>query len=219
MDQNAKKAAAAEAALEYVEPGTVIGVGTGSTANLFIDGLGRMKQRVRAAVASSVASGLRLEKHGIPVLELSEAGTLSVYVDGADESTRDGYLVKGGGGALTREKIVAESSSRFVCIVDDTKLVERLGAFPLPIEVVPMAVALVTRALENLGGRAVQRDGFVTDNGQAILDVHGLTIDDPVDLESRLNQIPGVVTNGLFCRRPADLLLVAGDGGIVKFPD
>lgn len=219
MDQDAKKAAAAEVALEYVEPGSVIGVGTGSTANLFIDGLGRMKERIRGAVASSLASSRRLAEYGIPVIELAEAGTLSVYVDGADESTRERYLIKGGGGALTREKIVAESSLRFVCVVDDSKLVERLGAFPLPIEVVTMAVSLVTRELELLGGRVVPRKGFVTDNGQSILDVHGLTIENPVELESRLNQIPGVVTNGLFCRRPADLLIVAGDAGIQRFED
>ncbi len=212
MNQDDKKRAVAEAALKFVEPDTVVGVGTGSTANFFIDGLARL--RLRGAVASSEASAKRLAGHGIRLLRLDEAGEIPVYVDGADEATRDGYLIKGGGGALTREKIVAEFSRTFVCIVDDSKIVERLGAFPLPVEVVPMALPLVARRAESLGARPVLREGFTTDNGNAILDLHGLTIEDPIGLERTLDRIPGVVTNGLFCRRPADKLLIATSEGV-----
>lgn len=212
--QDDKKRAAAEAALDYVEPNMLIGIGTGSTANYFIDALAPLKAQLDGAVASSEASAARLRSHGIPVLELNAAGELALYVDGADEATRHRHLVKGGGGALTREKIVAAASRRFVCIMDDSKLVVRLGAFPLPVEVIPMARSFVARELVKLGGTPEWRDGFVTDNGNLILDVHHLSIDEPVALEQTLNQIPGVVTNGLFARRPADVLLVAGDDGV-----
>jgi len=215
MTQDSRKQRAAEAALEFVGEGGIVGVGTGSTVNFFIDGLAALRGRIAGAVSSSVASTRRLESHGIPVLDLNDAGELEVYVDGADEATRRLHLVKGGGGALTREKIVAAASRRFICIVDEQKLVERLGRFPLPVEVIPMARRLVASQLTRLGGRPVWREGFVTDNGNHILDVHGLAIDDPVALEGEINQVAGVVTVGLFARRPADLLLVGTSGGVV----
>ncbi|QLQ30286.1 MAG: ribose-5-phosphate isomerase RpiA [Candidatus Thiothrix singaporensis] len=186
----------------------VVGIGTGSTANHFIDLLAGMKGKIDATVASSVASAKRLQGHGIRVLDLNEAGQLSLYVDGADESNEHLHLVKGGGGALTREKIVAGASEKFVCIADDSKLVKVLGKFPLPIEVIPMAQALVAREMVKLGGNPVLREGFTTDNGNIILDILGLEIIDPVALENRINQIPGVVTNGLFAIRPADVLIL-----------
>jgi len=209
-----KKRAAAIAALSYVKPASVVGVGTGSTANEFIDALAAHAGRVEAAVASSVATAERLRGNGIRVVELSEVVSIPLYVDGADEATARLELIKGGGGALTREKIVAAASERFVCIVDDSKLVERLGTFPLPVEVIPLARRHVAAAIERIGGRPVPRDGFTTDNGNVILDVHGLRIDAPAELEGELNQIVGVVTNGLFCRRPADVLLVGDDAGV-----
>ena len=209
------KQRAAEAALEYLRDDTLVGVGTGSTVNFFIDALAARCRRIAGAVSSSEASTRRLAAHGIPVLDLNEAGELEVYVDGADEATRGLHLVKGGGGALTREKIVAAASRRFVCIVDEKKLVERLGAFPLPVEVIPMARTLVARQLARLGGRPVWREGFVTDNGNHILDVHDLAILDPAAVEGELNQITGVVTVGLFARRPADVLLVGTPSGVV----
>jgi len=215
MTQDSRKQRAAEAALEFIGEGGIVGVGTGSTVNFFIDGLAALRGRIAGAVSSSVASTRRLESHGIPVLDLNDAGELEVYVDGADEATRRLHLVKGGGGALTREKIVAAASRRFICIVDEQKLVERLGRFPLPVEVIPMARRLVASQLTRLGGRPVWREGFVTDNGNHILDVHGLAIDDPVALEGEINQVAGVVTVGLFARRPADLLLVGTSGGVV----
>jgi ribose 5-phosphate isomerase A len=216
MTQDQKKRNAALAAAEEVEPGWVIGVGTGSTANHFIEGLAAIEGRLEGAVASSRATADRLRGIGVRLLELDESGRLPLYVDGADEATRQRELIKGGGGALTREKIIAAASDRFVCIVDDSKLVDRLGRFPLPVEIVPMAQAQVIRELERLGGRPVPRARFVTDNGNAILDVHDLTIDDPVGLETELNQIAGVVTVGLFCRRPADQLIVGIDSGSVR---
>jgi ribose 5-phosphate isomerase A len=215
MTQDFRKQRAAEAALEFIGEGGIVGVGTGSTVNFFIDGLAALRGRIAGAVSSSVASTRRLESHGIPVLDLNDAGGLEVYVDGADEATRRLHLVKGGGGALTREKIVAAASRRFICIVDEQKLVERLGRFPLPVEVIPMARRLVATQLASLGGTPVWREGFVTDNGNHILDVHGLAIDDPVALEGEINQVAGVVTVGLFARRPADLLLVGTSGGVV----
>jgi len=215
MTQDSRKQRAAEAALEFVGEAGIVGVGTGSTVNFFIDGLAALRGRIAGAVSSSVASTRRLESHGIPVLDLNDAGELEVYVDGADEATRRLHLVKGGGGALTREKIVAAASRRFICIVDEQKLVERLGRFPLPVEVIPMARRLVATQLARLGGTPVWREGFVTDNGNHILDVHGLAIDDPVALEGEINQLAGVVTVGLFARRPADLLLVGTSGGVV----
>ena len=215
MSQDLRKQQAAAAALEYVRPDTVIGVGTGSTVNFFIDGLAALPERIAGAVSSSEASTQRLKAHGIPVLDLNSTGDLELYVDGADEATRQMHLIKGGGAALTREKIVAAASGRFVCIVDDLKLVERLGKFPLPVEVIPMARAYVARQIVRLGGQPAWREKTVTDNGNHILDVRGLDIVDPVALESQLNQIPGIVTVGLFAIRPADVLLVGTASGVV----
>ena len=212
--QDEKKRAAARAALAYVEDDAFIGIGTGSTANYFIDELVALKARINGAVASSEASAARLRGHGIPLVELNAAGELALYVDGADEATAHRQLVKGGGGALTREKIVAAASTRFVCIVDDSKLVERLGRFPLPIEVIPMARSYVARELVKLGGVPLWREGFVTDNGNHILDVQGLDITAPASLEATLDHIVGTVTNGLFARRAADVLLVATATGV-----
>ena len=208
MTQDDLKKMAAEAALDYIESGTVIGIGTGSTANHFIDALAGIKHRIDGTVASSDASAERLAGHGIPVLDLNSVNEISLYVDGADESTRHLHLIKGGGGALTREKIVAANSRRFVCIADDSKLVDVLGAFPLPIEVIPMARSYVARELVKHGGRPVYRDGFVTDNGNVILDVHDLQIMDPVKMEEELNYITGVVTVGIFAYRPAVVLVL-----------
>jgi len=216
MNQDEKKRLVAEAALDYVPDGSIVGVGTGSTANFFIDALGARRDRLRGAVASSEASAARLRALGIPLFDLNEVDELPVYVDGADETTRERALIKGGGGALTREKIVAAASKTFVCVVDDSKLVAQLGRFPLPVEVIPLARALVARQLTALGGRPVLREGFITDNGNEILDVHGLAISAPADLETTINQLTGVVTNGLFARRPADVLLMATDQGVVR---
>jgi len=215
MNQDLKKRRAAEAALGFVRDGEVVGVGTGSTVNFFIDALAPLKNRIPGAVSSSEASTKRLRAHGIEVLDLNATGELGVYVDGADEATRALELIKGGGGALTREKIVAAASRRFVCIVDEQKLVDRLGRFPLPVEVIPMARSIVARQLARLGGDPVLREGFVTDNGNLILDVRGLDIPDPAALETEINQITGVVTVGLFARRPADVLLVGMAAGVV----
>jgi ribose 5-phosphate isomerase A len=215
---DAKKRLAAQAALDYVIDGAVIGVGTGSTVNFFIDALIPCRNRVRAAVSSSNASTQRLIAGGIPVLDLNDVDALGVYVDGADEATRSLHLIKGGGAALTREKIVAAAAARFVCVADESKVVDRLGTFPLPVEVIPMARSLVTRRLASYGGHAVWRQGVVTDNGNHILDVHGLTIDDPPALESELNQIAGVVTVGLFARRPADVLILGTTQGVRVIP-
>jgi ribose 5-phosphate isomerase A len=214
MSQDTKKQRAAEAAIEHVRAGTVIGVGTGSTVNFFIDALAAMPERIAGAVSSSEASTRRLAAHGIPVLDHNAVEALEVYVDGADEATRDLHLIKGGGAALTREKIVAAVSRRFVCIADESKLVDRLGRFPLPVEVIPMARNYVARELARLGGQPVWREGTVTDNGGHILDVRGLVIEDPVALESEINQITGVVTVGLFARRGADLLVLGSDSGV-----
>ncbi|MDQ6960773.1 MAG: ribose-5-phosphate isomerase RpiA [Mariprofundaceae bacterium] len=218
MTQDEMKRKVAEAALEYVRTGTFIGVGTGSTANMFIDALAAMKDNIRGTVASSETTAARLADHGIPVLDLNEAlqqtDALSVYIDGADEFDSGKNLTKGGGGALTREKITAAASEKFVCIVDETKKVEYLGAFPLPIEVIPMARELVTGVAVKLGGRPVLREGFTTDNGNIIIDVHGLIITDPPVMEDELNSIPGVVTNGIFARQRADVVLVGSPGGV-----
>jgi ribose 5-phosphate isomerase A len=214
MTQDEKKKAAAEAALAYVEPGWIVGVGTGTTTNFFIDGLGGLKGGIEGAVASSAESAERLRRLGIPLLDLNDVEGLPIYVDGADEANRDRELIKGGGGALTREKIVASASECFVCIIDDSKLVDRLGAFPLPVEVIPMAWRLVARQLAASGGRPVLRKGVTTDNGNLIIDVHDMAIPEPAALEERLDHIPGVVANGLFCRRPANRLVVAGDSGV-----
>jgi len=213
MTQDEMKKAAAQAALDYVETGTIIGIGTGSTANHFIDLLAGIKGRIEGTVASSVASAERLKKHGIPVFDLNAVGDLSLYVDGADESSRHLHLIKGGGGALTREKIVAAASKKFVCIADESKLVDVLGKFPLPVEVIPMARSYVARQIVKLGGQPVLREGFTTDNGNVILDVHNLKIMNPVELEAKLNNIVGVVTNGLFAMRPADVLILGTPSG------
>lgn len=214
MNQDEMKQAVAMAALDYVEAGSVIGVGTGSTANFFIDGLATIKGKIDATVASSEATAERLRGHGIRVIDLNEAGQLGLYVDGADESNRHLHLIKGGGGALTREKIVAAASDRFVCIADESKLVDVLGKFPLPVEVIPMAQSYVAREITKLGGQPVLREGFVTDNGNIILDVHNMEIMEPVKLEETLDHITGVVTNGLFARRPADVLLLGSPDGV-----
>lgn len=211
MTADEKKRAAARAALDYIDDGMIVGVGTGSTVNHFIDMLATISHRIEGGVSSSKASEELMRKHHIPVLDLNSVDELPVYVDGADETTRHLQLIKGGGGALTREKIVAAVSRTFVCIVDDSKVVDTLGKFPLPVEVIPMARSYVARTIAAMGGRPVLRERFVTDNGNVILDVHGLTILNPVELESQLNQITGVVTNGLFARRAADVLLVAED--------
>ncbi|TNF88493.1 MAG: ribose-5-phosphate isomerase RpiA [Gammaproteobacteria bacterium] len=217
MSPEDKKRIAAEAAIDYVKPDTVIGVGTGSTVNHFIDLLAaRMGEQVRAAVSSSEASSERLRGHGIKVVDLNEVGRLDLYVDGADEANSRLHLIKGGGGALTREKIVATASREFVCIADDSKLVETLGKFPLPVEVIPMARELVAYALRDLGGTPRLRDGTITDNGNHILDVHDLEITDAPLLETQINQITGVVCNGLFAHRPADVLILGTDDGVVR---
>jgi ribose 5-phosphate isomerase A len=206
------KRQAAERAIEFVEDGMVVGVGTGSTVAYFIDALAAHRHRIAGAVSSSEQSSARLRAHGIEVLDLNATGTLSLYVDGADECDPQRRLIKGGGAALTREKIIAEASERFVCIIDATKQVDVLGRFPLPIEVVPMARSLVARrVLAMTGGQPVWRDGTVTDNGNWVLDIHGLAITDPVGLESELNQLPGVVSVGLFARRPADIVVAGSE--------
>jgi ribose 5-phosphate isomerase A len=209
-----KKRRAAEAAMSYVEDGMLLGVGTGSTVAEFIAVLKDRKTQLRGAVSSSRTTSEKLRAAGIAELDLNAAGELALYIDGADEATRSGMLIKGGGAALTREKIVAAASRRFICIIDDTKLVERLGTFPLPVEVIPMARSYVAGRLTKLGGRPVLREGVITDNGNAILDVGGLTLTDPEAMEDAINGIAGVVTVGLFAHRGADTLLVAGDSGI-----
>jgi len=214
MTQDDKKQAVALAALEYVRAGTIVGVGTGSTANYFIDALAGIKHKVDGAIASSEESARRLAAHGIAVMDLNSVSEVAVYVDGADESTRHLALTKGGGGALTREKIVAAVAAKFVCVVDDSKLVDRLGAFPLPVEVIPMARSYVARLIVRMGGTPELREGFTTDNGNVILDIHNLDILEPARTESELNQIAGVVCNGLFALRPADVLLVGRDSGV-----
>ena len=214
MDADSKKKAAAVAALDYVEDGMTVGVGTGSTVNHFIAALKGRRNRIAGAVSSSEASTRLLQEAGIEVLALNDTGDLALYVDGADEATRHFALIKGGGGALTREKIIAAASRRFVCIVDDSKVVDVLGRFPLPVEVIPMARSLVARKLVGLGGQPVMRQGFKTDNGNEILDVRNLKIHDPKALEAEIGLLVGVVEVGLFARRGADVLLVAGDAGV-----
>ncbi len=210
MNQDTLKQRSAQAALAFVEDGMTVGVGTGSTVAFFIDALAAIKGRIDGAVSSSEQSTQRLRSHGIPVFDLNAVGPLALYVDGADECDPRNCLIKGGGGALTREKIIAQASERFVCIIDSGKQVATLGAFPLPVEVIPMARSAVAREIQRLGGRPVWREGVVTDNGNWILDIHGLRIDDPLAVEREYNQIPGVVTVGLFARRPADVVIVDG---------
>lgn len=214
MTQDEKKKQVAEAALAYVEDDTIVGVGTGSTVNFFIECLASIKHRIDGAVSSSDATETLLKQHNIPVISLNSANDIPVYIDGADEATKYLHLIKGGGGALTREKIVAAVSRKFICIIDETKLVDVLGTFPLPIEVIPMAQSYIAREIIKLGGQPILREGFTTDNGNIILDVHNLSILNPVELEQELNKLAGVVTNGLFAQRPADILLLASDNGI-----
>lgn len=214
MNQNELKQATAEAAIAFIPDNCIVGVGTGSTANYFIDALAKIKSRIEGAVASSDASAARLKAHGIMVYDLNAVDRIPVYVDGADEINRQLQMIKGGGGALTREKIVSAVAEQFICIADESKLVDILGKFPLPVEVIPMARSLVARQLVKLGGQPVLREGFVTDNGNLILDVHGLSITEASRLEGEINQLVGVVTNGLFARRRADVLLLGTASGV-----
>lgn len=214
MDQNERKAAVARAALDYVVPGQILGVGTGSTARLFIDALAQIKDRIPGAVASSEDTRQRLQAHGIRVFDLNEVTSISVYIDGADEITPEMHMIKGGGAALTREKIVTAVAEKFVCIVDESKVVDVLGRFPLPVEVIPTARAYVMRELVKLGGKPKLREGVITDNGNMIIDVKDFLIPDPVDMEKRMNQIAGVVCNGLFACKPADVCLIGSDAGV-----
>ncbi len=217
MDQNAKKQAVAKAAISYVENDSIVGVGTGSTVNFFIEELDKIKHKIEGAVSSSEASTERLKALGIEVFELNEVSNLSVYIDGADEVTEHKHMIKGGGAALTREKIVAGAATTFVCIVDESKRVPVLGNFPLPVEVIPMARSFVARELVKLGGDPEYRQGVVTDNGNVIIDVHNLEIINPRELEQTINNIPGVVTNGIFALRGADIVLSATDNGVETF--
>lgn len=214
MDAAEKKRAAATAALEFIEPGMTLGVGTGSTVNFLIEMLPTIRDRIFRVVSSSRASTALLEELGFEVSTLNEAGAIDLYIDGADESNKRLQLIKGGGGALTREKVLAAAARRFICIVDDAKLVGMLGSFPLPIEVIPMAQELVAHRLVKLRGQPIWRDNFVTDNGNHILDIHNLQITNPLEMEARINKIPGVVTVGIFADRPADILLIGGDDGV-----
>ena len=216
MSQDQKKRNAAKAAIEYIKNSAVIGVGTGSTVNFFIEELAKNKGLIDGVVSSSVATENLLKKHNIPVIALNSIIELPIYIDGADEATKNKHLIKGGGGALTREKIIAAASKQFICIIDDTKLVPLLGNFPLPVEVIPMAQSYVAREITKLGGRPELRQDFITDNGNVILDIHNLKIENPSELENKLNQITGVVTNGLFAKRPADVLVVASDNEVTK---
>ena len=214
MEASEKKRNAAKAALEFITPGTVLGVGTGSTVNFLIDMLPDVRDRIDRVVSSSRASKALLEERGFDVQTLNETGDIDVYIDGADECNKHLQLIKGGGGALTREKVLAAAARRFVCIADDTKLVGMLGSFPLPIEVLPMAQELVSSQFRKMRVNPIWREGFVTDNGNHILDVHNLRISNPLEMEARINQIPGVVTVGIFAHRPADILLIADDTGV-----
>ncbi|MCF6323505.1 MAG: ribose-5-phosphate isomerase RpiA [Gammaproteobacteria bacterium] len=214
MTQDEMKKMVAHAALEYVEAGAIIGVGTGSTANHFIDALAGIKHKIDGTVASSEATAERLKGHGIAVFELNEVSDIPVYVDGADESNKYLHLIKGGGGALTREKIIAAASDKFVCVADESKLVDVMGTFPLPVEVIPMARSYVAREIVKMGGQPVWRENFITDNGNQIIDIQNLSIMEPVKLEEQLNNIVGVVTNGLFAIRPADVLLLGSEDGV-----
>ena len=214
MNQKQQKQFSAEAALDFIESGEILGVGTGSTTNFFIDALAKVKGKIDGVVSSSEASSDRLRAIGLPVLDLNRTGDWSLYVDGADEATKHLHLIKGGGGALTREKIVASASRRFVCIADESKLSDHLGSFPLPIEVIPMAQSLVARKIIAMGGQPELRSGFTTDNGNLILDVKNLDLTDPSSMEAKLNLLPGVVDNGLFAVRRADVLLVGTGHGV-----
>lgn len=217
MTQDEKKQAVALAALQYVENDAIVGVGTGSTVNYFIDALGTVADKIRGAVSSSEASSKKLQALGIEVFDLNSVDSFDIYIDGADEVTKHKHMIKGGGAALTREKIVSAVAKKFICIVDDTKQVGVLGTFPLPVEVIPMARSYVAREIVKLGGDPVYRQGVITDNGNVILDVYNLEILKPIELEKQLNNIVGVVTNGLFAARGADVVLVAGDDGVNQF--
>jgi len=214
MDAIDKKRDAAKAAMEFIEPGMTLGVGTGSTVNFLIEMLPDVRDKIERIVSSSKASTALLEENGFEVSTLNEIGDYDLYIDGADESNKRLQLVKGGGGALTREKVLAAAAKRFICIVDETKLVGMLGNFPLPIEVLPMAQQLVSRNMLKMRGQPIWRENFVTDNGNHILDIHDLPISNPLEMEARINRIPGVVTVGIFAHRPADILLVGGDNGV-----
>jgi ribose 5-phosphate isomerase A len=214
MDQDNKKMLAAKASLDYIAEGAILGVGTGSTVNELIDQLPSIRERIESIVSSSRVSTERLEQLGFDVSPLNSVGDVDVYIDGADEATKHMQLIKGGGGALTREKIIAGASRKFVCIIDDSKQVGMLGNFPLPIEVIPMAQSFVARKMVKMRGQPIWRENFVTDNGNHILDVHNLQITNPLEMETRINQIPGVVTVGIFAHRPADVLIVASDSGV-----
>ncbi len=214
MDPSSRKRKAAEASLEFIQPGMIVGVGTGSTVNFLIELLPTVRDRIDRLISSSAESSALLKKQGFEVSTLNEVGDIDVYIDGADEATKHLQLIKGGGGALTREKVLAGAARRFVCIVDESKLVGMLGAFPLPIEVLPMAQVFVERKLLKLRGQPVWREGVVTENGNHILDVRDLMIANPLEMESRLNQIPGVLTVGIFAQRPADVLLIGGETGV-----
>jgi len=216
MSQEQKKRNAAKAAIEHINNNAVIGVGTGSTVNFFIEELAKNKGLIDGAVSSSVATENLLKQHNIPVVPLNSVIELPIYIDGADEATKNKHLIKGGGGALTREKIIAAASEQFVCIIDDTKLVPLLGSFPLPVEVVPMAQSYVAREITKLGGQPELRQNFITDNGNVILDIHNMKIENPSEIENKLNQITGVVTNGLFAKRPADVLIIASENEVIK---
>ena len=214
MDQNEQKQQAAQAALEHIEDGVILGVGTGSTVNFLIDALPQVRHKLSALVSSSNASTERLQAAGFEVSSLNDVGDVDIYIDGADEATKRFHLVKGGGGALTREKIVAGAARKFVCIIDESKFVGMLGKFPLPVEVIPMAQSFVARQMAKMHGQPVLRHGFVTDNGNIILDVHNLQISNPLEMETRINQMPGVVTVGIFAHRPADVLLIGTPNGV-----
>ena len=214
MDASEKKREAAKAAMEFIEPGTTLGVGTGSTVNYLIELLPEIRDKIDRVVSSSKASTTLLEENGFEVSTLNEVGDYDLYIDGADESNKRLQLIKGGGGALTREKVLAAAARRFICIVDDTKLVGMLGSFPLPIEVLPMAQEMVSRRMLKMRGQPIWREGFVTDNGNHILDIHDLQITNPLEMEARINRIPGVVTVGIFAHRAADILLIGGDNGV-----
>ena len=214
MDASEKKRNSAKAAMEFIVPGTTLGVGTGSTVNYLIEMLPEIRDKIDRIVSSSKASTALLEENGFEVSTLNEVGDYDLYIDGADESNKRLQLIKGGGGALTREKVLAAAARRFICIVDDTKLVGMLGSFPLPIEVLPMAQGLVSRRMLKMRGQPIWREGFVTDNGNHILDIHDLQISNPLEMEARINRIPGVVTVGIFAHRAADILLIGGDDGV-----
>ena len=214
MDQNEKKLNVAKAAVKHIHNDCLLGMGTGSTVNFLVDLLPEIKNKISAVASSSVQTENLLKMNGFEVQTLNQLGMLDLYIDGADEATKNLHLIKGGGGALTREKILAENSKKFICIADETKLVKRLGVFPLPIEVIPMARSFVSREIIKYNGKPVYRENFVTDNGNEIIDIHNLDIIDPIQLENDLNQIPGVVTVGIFARRKADVLLIAGEHGV-----